>query len=564
VGRGDTIWEAARRGDVSALAHFLRDGAADVNQLDEWEGTPLYYAALCGHTPAVQFLLERGARCEQDTADGERVHYGALTDGIRTLLRLFQAVNRQRGPLYSWSFRLWDTGKHADVAFQCADSCGDGSGDVVVAHRLILAARCGFFAAQFGPGGRWESKACIRLRNERVKAPALRAVLAALYTDRLVARRGDLHDILPITTALRLTRLRDQVAGLLGGGDRVGYHGHHTAVPDPMELVAVSLSDAYTPGEVPSEGDAACPGSMDLRQAMWHRVVGNYGLLLPDRGTGGDARPQPQLPHDLVVHMGSRAPAPAAGAGASGEDDLGDGDVATFLCHRAVLMQRSPFFVSAVSFNQLRRGGSNSGGEVNPADISGHDDGGVDVPAVVEVHISNVDPATFVTVLEFLYADYVPALPSADHIIAALVAADALIVPDVKPLLVQQALRFLAAETAVPFMRVAEVLSLRRLTTACARFIAQHLDSALADGDFADLVRESAQSLLHRQEFDSVPVLDDVAGGVRWLHPFRGNIFTAAGQRDPAEEAQAAARRDKLGRLVLFAAGLQLRVKFVE
>ena len=38
------------------------------------------------------FVLNLGARCEQNTFDGERCQYGALTDQIRNVLRNFKVI----------------------------------------------------------------------------------------------------------------------------------------------------------------------------------------------------------------------------------------------------------------------------------------------------------------------------------------------------------------------------------------------------------------------------------------------------------------------------------------
>lgn len=39
----------------------------DVNAVDEWNSTPLYYACLAGHIDVVKYLIEMGAECEENT-----------------------------------------------------------------------------------------------------------------------------------------------------------------------------------------------------------------------------------------------------------------------------------------------------------------------------------------------------------------------------------------------------------------------------------------------------------------------------------------------------------------
>lgn len=52
-----------------------------------------------GHTDVVQYLLEAGAVCNEYTFDGDRCHYAALTLGIRTLLRQYEARPPPLSPL---------------------------------------------------------------------------------------------------------------------------------------------------------------------------------------------------------------------------------------------------------------------------------------------------------------------------------------------------------------------------------------------------------------------------------------------------------------------------------
>lgn len=57
----DSIWTAARTGDVRALRRHVRKGA-DVNAANDVDGArPLGIAAVCGHTTAVRYLLGAGA-----------------------------------------------------------------------------------------------------------------------------------------------------------------------------------------------------------------------------------------------------------------------------------------------------------------------------------------------------------------------------------------------------------------------------------------------------------------------------------------------------------------------
>ena len=73
---------------------MIEEREVEVNQRDNWDSTPLYYACLCGHADLVDYLLENcGARCDADTFDGERCVYGALTEDIRKTLLAQRVVS---------------------------------------------------------------------------------------------------------------------------------------------------------------------------------------------------------------------------------------------------------------------------------------------------------------------------------------------------------------------------------------------------------------------------------------------------------------------------------------
>lgn len=80
------IYLAARIGDTARVKYLVEQEGVDVNKRDFWDSVPLYYACLTGHCEVVKLLLEKGAICNENTFDGDRCLYGALTLEIRELL----------------------------------------------------------------------------------------------------------------------------------------------------------------------------------------------------------------------------------------------------------------------------------------------------------------------------------------------------------------------------------------------------------------------------------------------------------------------------------------------
>ena len=83
------ICMACRTGDIEVVDSLLSTPNLDINQVDEYDYSPLILSSLCGHFKIVELLLSRGAICDRDTFQGARCIYGALTDEIRDLLVSF-------------------------------------------------------------------------------------------------------------------------------------------------------------------------------------------------------------------------------------------------------------------------------------------------------------------------------------------------------------------------------------------------------------------------------------------------------------------------------------------
>lgn len=76
---------ACRIGDKDNVDRLASTGV-NLNDVDQFDNSPLFLASLCGHEEVVKLLLKRGAVCDRDRYEGARCIYGALTDSIRDIL----------------------------------------------------------------------------------------------------------------------------------------------------------------------------------------------------------------------------------------------------------------------------------------------------------------------------------------------------------------------------------------------------------------------------------------------------------------------------------------------
>jgi hypothetical protein len=117
VARWKDIYISARMGDLERVRYLVEVADVAVNTMDVWDATPLYYACLCGHFELAKYLLAHGARCEEDTFEGERCFYAALNPELKNLLKSYKLSAATRDPLCEWLRQLFISHEFADITF---------------------------------------------------------------------------------------------------------------------------------------------------------------------------------------------------------------------------------------------------------------------------------------------------------------------------------------------------------------------------------------------------------------------------------------------------------------
>jgi ankyrin repeat/BTB/POZ domain-containing protein 1 len=132
----------------------------------------------------------------------------------------------------------------------------------------------------------------------------------------------------------------------------------------------------------------------------------------------------------------------------------------------------------------------------------------------------DVSPFVFGIIIEYLYTDVVRSIPTVALALEAMNVADAyLLIDGIKPLLASQAASHISVETLCDIYSAATLFNALKLSEAAAKFAAIEIDKVTTLSDFAKLVMADAAAVKGRQEFDSVPIIDEIRTEIRLLLP---------------------------------------------
>ena len=468
--------------------------------------TPQDKASLCGHFEVVQLLLESGALCERDTFQGERCLYNALNDRIRNLLLSYD-YSKSTDPLQPLASHMFSllTREHP----QTSDILVAAAGASFHLHKFVLSARSPYFARKLSvaPGTTsWRLPSAI-------PPQAFEVAIKYIYLGEIPNDVGEgpgtgfseeevLEGINKISRQLEIKGLWD---GILESGDRRLARQRRT---DEVENGRNQL-DAWFSGNVLKHKvtiDTTKAGNV-----KWDRSNGIFADVLL-RANESEEDLDIELPsvEDLQrdeSDTGNGIPVgPLVQALRSPSRDRKPRKSVLFPVHRAMLL-RAEYF-SAMFSSAFREAQTTEHLQIISVDCS---------PEVLEV------------VLKFLYTEK-PEIPL-DIAIDVLFAADLLLIEKLKlkaavvistlgnGSMSQIPTRLDAAETSsteqgeldiYDVVRAGWLTRVPRLEEFGARYFAYRLEAYIDEDEFADLVRESANRILGRQETDTIELLDDI------------------------------------------------------
>ncbi|KAI8336101.1 hypothetical protein BC941DRAFT_354629 [Chlamydoabsidia padenii] len=457
----DELCTASKQGDLEKVESLVKNFGANINKVDEWQCSALYWACLCGHYDIVKFLLENGAQCDRNTFQGD----------IRTLLlsyKITKAVDTNQPYLAFLSSLLYDHPYH-DLSFtirlappSTAVALDDIPQYSFSAHRFLLAARSSFFQQQLLD--RWRDQATIKLSNSLVDPEAFAAVLRYLYTGQL----GDTD--------------RQVLKNMVFVGEHLKIPDLEKKEEDQQQRNAARAYDVKEMAKIRMDMERFLQRVLNAGAYYYQEEDedSNTTFILTERFLESSTEDPVALFTDVAVRL--------------------DEDGSLFPVHKAFLC-RSTYFGNML-------GGAFSEASASPSKIIYQDSPSV-VLTLPVVGLTTVPSDVFQYVLEFLYTDRCT-LPI-DLAYEVLLAADLLFLPRLKAL---------AAITLTGqnepcmdiyvLMQTALDLNVERLEQWCTQYFARHLDTFAKQPAFHQLIRASANSIARRQETDSIPFIDEL------------------------------------------------------
>lgn len=523
---------AARIGELEKVKHLVETKEVDLNVRDKWDSTPLYYACLCGHEDVVQYLVDRGAKCEADTFDGERCLYAALTSSIKKILKnanLINARTMRRDNFEEFLRQLYETGQ------DYADVCFDVHGEKIFAHKCILFARSEFFSEKLM--SKWQTKSVIRLNSKHLYPWTFKVFMQYLYTGSLDISLDQVEETLKLVEAVKAADLVAHIRERVKKAEAYkklkpdSRFGRHLAVqlPNTCQLLANDfslLASAALPRELTSWIDGSELPFLEERplyapftdicfyveshKFFCHKIFfcgrsDYFRALISDHFHESDA-----ISCTPPVAADSSVSGPMAVPG--GKDDFSSPCTSPLDNGAWPMTPQSPFASPDFHF-----GGTSPGVMTTPPS---HDTNAGMLPLI---RLHSVSYQVFEQIVNYVYTNHCDL--SLDNVYDVLEAADQYLLPGLKSICGVFISQYLDVDNVVAVLETARLFGLHRLEGACLAFVAQNIEALLASPGLQRLILQDAADVRDRDTLqgDSIPIVDEIRSHIStnvqtWSH----------------------------------------------
>lgn len=319
-------------------------------------------------------------------------------------------------------------------------------GQIFMAHRCVLSARSEYFTDMFET--KWKGKNLITLKHPLVNPAAFGAILQYFYTGRM-----DI-DISLVEDSRRLAK--------------------QCKMTDLIEELENKCKQVY---EFVSNKPGVCVKVLSLEPHTCQ--------LQEDMAQLADCA----LPIELRVGFGE-LPFNRVDRFPTYPDICFRVDGYNFLCHKAFFCGRSDYF-KALLEDHFSEGEQLQSQPTTP---------------VITLH--NISHEIFIHIMYYIYTDDTEL--TTESVFDVLCMADMYLLPGLKRLCGKTLAKTICEDNVLYMWKTAKLFRLSRLEDHCTEFMAKIIDRLVEQDEFAQIIKEDAESLEKRQETDSVPLVDEI------------------------------------------------------
>lgn len=501
------ICMACRTGDYEVVDSLLSTPNLDINQVDEYDYSPLILSSLCGHLKIVELLLKRGAVCDRDTFQGARCIYGALTDEIRDLLVSFdisKAVDVNQ-PFAGHIASLYTTSANKDVVFNFSQKGLSSELSAFPLHRFLLVARSLYFRKKFQND--WLLLSVVEMPNE-VDPLAFKVIVDYIYlrTDSMVITEKAFREtVVSLAEEYELEDLASAIKEIAGAKDeKEQFKIKHELAMKIVEKARKEL-DSFLANAIIGNSVSS---KMELEKDIELEDINCQQYITQEQKK--TLLELSSIPDSVLSYVDSNSEA-----------------IIFYPVNKSILT-RSEYFDTMFKSHIFR---------FAEEDIPMYRDGEVSIvnrPQVDESHLpiiqlstSTADKKVAAMVLSYLYHDDVNEIPL-ENVVELLYAADELFLERLKTMsavrLSSQYLKFTYQEfqlleqevryDAYDLIRAAWLTRCDKLEQHVTKMIAYNLQDIVEreeeSAKLLALIAESAARIRERQDTDTIELVDDI------------------------------------------------------
>eukprot|EP00092_Neocalanus_flemingeri_P056552 GFUD01067064.1.p1 GENE.GFUD01067064.1~~GFUD01067064.1.p1 ORF type:complete len:501 (+),score=170.32 GFUD01067064.1:80-1504(+) len=325
-------------------------------------------------------------------------------------------------------------------------------GELISAHKCILSTRSAVLRQMFE--GRWRNKREVNIHHRLVSAQAFKQMLEWLYTGQVKVDVKDVSDFAKLIKHCKLTQLQTELDQAFKKADSF------VLSKRGAEISTLYLDSKLSQEELQQDFGVLAQQAFPVELRAWN------GMELP-----GMPKVEQQFVDVVFVVDGFK-----------------------FFCHKPVFFARSEYFRALLAdhFDECEN------------------DEEYQIPTVC---VQRVSPQVFGCIVSFVYTNY---CDLSEEVVAELLhTADMFLLPGLKKLCGKLLAKLVDMDNVLEILTTARLFNLARLEDLCTGFIARNIEQLWTEPELLRIVEQDAVEVVHREETDSIPIIDDIRSHIR-------------------------------------------------